>query len=216
MEPDDHTVWDEIATAQAQYDLTEGELAGYGKAVAFAMFAAALSHVTCETSEPRLVDLGSGGGHYGRFLKRYAPRTWRYLAIDSSEAMIQRAHMSGLDSVRVGIERLLRGGNGLLSAADVILHSQCIELQPDPPALLERLADVTRKQWLILHKLRLTENGERSRQILEPAYSGESPCYLWSCDMLSSILSPYRERLTRLLWWPERRIQTRVYRPAES
>ena len=188
--------WKFPKVAQAQRTLVEEQLAVSVENVApFAAFLRAMQHVPSDAET--ILDLGCGAGHYGVLCARNFPNL-RYTGMDSSEAMIEQAKQLYPLGEFI-IEDFVRAP---FWNYGIILVAQVIEYQLDPWAALVGLVSRQPRGTLILHRLRLTREGEPSHAIQEATYVGHrGRNYLWEAgELLDTIRKCGGEIVNQDVW----------------
>ena len=142
-------VWLRKDVADAQKELVLKQLADPLKFAPYFYFHEAMKHVKMVSG--RILDCGSGVGHYGLFCEKHYPQ-WDYCGTDYSPAMIERAR--GL--VPLGSFKTCSFFDNTFKAYDVVLVSQVMEHTPDPLEALDFVLLHTRG-YLILHRVRLVK-----------------------------------------------------------
>ncbi len=162
--------WENPAVALAQRALVEQQLKAPHSIPPFEAFFHAMDCVIKNAKS--ILDIGCGVGHYGVLCKKEYP--WlKYTGIDISRAMIGEAATLCPD-----VKFFVKSFDECLEwnvfrGFDIILVSQVLEYQDNPPAALKKLLSLNPHGVLILHRMKRTlHEGELSHEIQEPTYCG--------------------------------------------
>jgi len=201
--------WDLPEVAEAQYDLTCGELEAFRKGRVFTYFAMALTYVP-GFEELSLVDLGCGVGHYATFIHQQWPEML-YTGIDASQAMVDVAQEHCKNPRAEFFCFSLDNYDYPSKFYQIALHSQALEYTPHPA---ENLAHLLRQgpRYIILHKIRFTEDRSApSHRLMELTYCGhQEEVYLWNEFELLKMIEdcPRTRRIWRWIPWAGENIAT--------
>lgn len=193
--------WLQEATARAQRKLVTEQLRYQNDVEPFNRFRKLLG-VLLERAPyleggGRMLEVGCGVGHYGVIVKGAAPFL-HYTGTDLSPYMVE-ARLDPDADLRVA--EFLENDFG---AYDVVLLSQVLEMTVAPRASLEHaLANLKRGSWLMLHRLRQDDVGERV--VHEPTYGGlPAHNFVWDLDKLLRGLWGWG-KVTDIHSWADRR-----------
>lgn len=169
------------STALAQRTLVEEQLKRPNKAQPFYHYVQVLAALGVR--EPKieagytLLDVGCGVGHYGVLTQHLTPRV-QYVGTDTSPHMLEHTIFPEGKFIHRAFE------DNEFDAYDVVLLSQVLEMTNDPRNALRLAVGWMRDgAWLILHRLRHDDVGERV--VYEPTY-GNLPAqnYIWDLESL--------------------------------
>lgn len=190
------TSWVKPEVAIGQLELVSKQWLQLDNMKPYLYFAKAMFDICALQNEVRLLDVGCGVGHYGRFCQNYFPHVY-YAGCDLSPTMIEYAKEFaplGRFSVCDILDAPYAGHN-------VVLLSTVIEYTEDPQASLRKaISMIDPLSIVILHRVRLT--GNRSRKVPEPTYLGYvENHYLWNQTELFAFLSVTLMGLRHIEWY---------------
>jgi len=190
------TTWVRKEVADEQLQFVREEWTNIDRLRPYWYFAKVMAGI--DEPNKRLLDVGCGVGHYGRFCQHFFPQV-DYAGCDLSDFMIEHAR-SFAPLGRFSQCDIL---DAPYAGRNVLLFSGVLEYTEDPFATLAKclgLADDN--AWVILHRIRLT--GHQSRPIPEKTYFGYTENhYLWNQTELFSFLAPLLTGVRHIEWYDD-------------
>ena len=183
--------WDKQDVAQAQLERVTEELRDPSHVGPFAGFLWAMREIGLKRGT--LLDAGCGVGHYGVLCERAFSQII-YVGTDASEAMIAEARLLAPMSNFYVVDFTAN----MFGAVDIVLASSVVEMLPDPRAALEFMLSEAR-DYVILNRMRITQDGGPSRALAEHTYCGNiGRQWLWNLGELREIVTRHANWTTAL------------------
>lgn len=198
------TTWTRPEVAKGQFKLANDQWQHLNHLRPYLYFAKAMTDIICHLKEVRLLDVGCGVGHYGRFCQHYFPRV-HYDGCDLSEAMIGYARNFATQG-RFSVCDIL---DAPYENHNCVLFSGVIEYAENPlDILVKAISCADDYATIILHRFRLT--GHQSRPIPEETYAGYvENHYLWNQVELFAALAALLNGIRHVDWYED--TQSTIY-----
>lgn len=192
------TTWVRPEVAKGQFELVSKQWQQLESLRPYLYFAKVMAGIANQFKEVRLLDVGCGIGHYGRFCQHYFPGV-HYDGCDLSEAMIDYAREFSPFS-RFSVCDIF---DAPYQSHNCVLFSGVIEYTESPmDTLVQAISRVDDYATVILHRFRLTDH--QSRPVPEETYAGYvENHYLWNRAELFATLAALLHGVRHVNWYDD-------------